>query len=254
MGVASVVILDTHGLDAAAAAYGTLLGAPSVQSDGPCQWQVGSTRLVVRGGDGGPRVLVPAIDLVDPQSADVFVGAGALLARRARAVVPAEPIAGARTAVVDGLPVGIVDTAGLAPVDPDRSGDIVGLDHIVMSSGSRDEALALFGAVLDFDFRLEQNLSLGDRGRVHQLFLRGRRDDCRGPGRRHGRTRHHTVGLAWTSRDIEASHTRLAEAGADLSEIRKGHKPGTRLHRSRRCGRRPDDRHRPRGNPAGVSG
>ena len=190
MGVASVVILDTHGLDAAAAAYGTLLGAPSVQSDGPCQWQVGSTRLVVRGGDGGPRVLVPAIDLVDPQSADVFVGAGALLARRARAVVPAEPIAGARTAVVDGLPVGIVDTAGLAPVDPDRSGDIVGLDHIVMSSGSRDEALALFGAVLDFDFRLEQNLSLGDRER-HQL------DEPRPPsGRGLGVHRHGVGGFA----------------------------------------------------------
>ena len=84
-----------------------------------------------------------------------------------------------------------------------------------MSSGSRDEALALFGAVLDFDFRLEQNLSLGDRGRVHQLFLRGAGtivevlvDDTAGPGIT-------LWGLAWTSRDIEASHTRLAEAGAD---------------------------------------
>ena len=229
VGVAAVVILDTSGVDAAAAAYGTLLGAPPVQTDGQCQWQVGSTRLVVRGGDDGPSVLVPAIDLVDPQSADVFVGAGTLLARRARAAVPAEPIAGARTAVVDGLPVGIVDTAGLAAVDPDRSGDIVGLDHIVMSSGSRDEALALFGAVLDFDFRLEQNLSLGDRGRVHQLFLRGAGtivevlvDDKAGPGVE-------LWGLAWTSRDIEASHARLAAAGADLSEIRKGHKTGTRV-------------------------
>lgn len=227
--VGSVVTLTTPGFAAAAAAYGTLLGAPRVQADAQCQWQIGTTRLVVGAGDDRSAVLVPAVDLVDPQSADAYSGAGALLARRARPVVPVEPIAGARAAVVDGLPVGIVDTAAIAPVEPGLIGDIVGVDHIVMTSASRAQALALFGAVLGFDFRLEQEFSLPKGGRVHQLFLRGAGtivevlvDDKAGSDIA-------LWGLAWTSGDIAASHARLVTAGVGLSDIRDGHKPGTRV-------------------------
>ena len=37
------------------------------------------------------------------------------------------------------------------------------------------------------------------------------------------------TGLAWRVRDPDAARARLAHAGFDVSEVRKGRKPGTRV-------------------------
>lgn len=36
-------------------------------------------------------------------------------------------------------------------------------------------------------------------------------------------------GVSWRTEDIEAMHARLASAGVDVSEVRPGRKPGTRV-------------------------
>jgi catechol 2,3-dioxygenase-like lactoylglutathione lyase family enzyme len=43
--------------------------------------------------------------------------------------------------------------------------------------------------------------------------------------RQHDRLR----GLCWRVADIDATHARLAAAGVDVSEVRTGRKPGTRV-------------------------
>ena len=172
----------------------------------------------------GPRS-APAASI----ATDAYVDAQTLLARRACPVLTTDSISGARTGVVDDAPVGIIEAAALEASGAGTSGEILGLDHVVMSSRSRDGALALFGAVLGFDFRLDHRLSLPAGGEVQQLFFRGAGaivevlvDDADGPAIS-------LWGLAWTSADIDRSHTRLAAAGVELSPIRAGRKRGTRV-------------------------
>lgn len=117
--------------------------------------------------------------------------------------------------------------------------EVTGLDHLVVHTRRPDRALALWGARLGLDLRLDRsNTRLG----VRFLFFRCGRDvvevaaplavdgapagestdaDHGGPDR--------TGGLAWRTADLDATHARLVAAGFDLSEVRAGRKPGTRV-------------------------
>ncbi|GAB09397.1 hypothetical protein GOARA_036_01290 [Gordonia araii NBRC 100433] len=220
-----------HG--AAVAAYSRLFGPGSAMAPAEHQWQVGSTRLVVRAsavdGEDRPRILIPVRDLVDPATPDVYTTVVTLLERRSCVLRPDAQIGDARTGVVEGLPVGVVDAAALPRLPSGDATEIGALDHVVVNSPSRDAALALFGAVLGFDFRLEQRMSLPNLGDVHQLFLRGAGTIVEVLVNEAGDPAISLWGLAWTSADIDASHARLAGAGTDLSPIRNGHKRGTRV-------------------------
>ncbi|WP_161927327.1 VOC family protein [Gordonia crocea] len=239
---ASVIALSTPRAAEAVAAYTELLG-PGIPDGRAHYWHTGSTMLVVTEGDPDARVLVPAAELVRGAAAEEAV---TLLKRRAIPTAPAEPIGGAAVHTAADLPIGVIDTAALdtaaldtAALDPGAGGpatesapgpsEVTRLDHIVMSAPSRDGALALFGAGLGFDFRLEQRFTPARGGEaVHQLFLRGAGSvveilvSPQAP-------RIDLWGLAWTSADPDATHARLTDRGADLSEIRRGHKPGTRV-------------------------
>lgn len=105
--------------------------------------------------------------------------------------------------------------------------DVPGLDHLVFTAPTRDHALALFGATLDLDFRLDRDIGRDAR----QLFFRAAdlvvevvvgADPEPAPTCR-------LWGLAWSAPDIAATHDRLTSVGMAISEIRIGQKPGTRL-------------------------
>ncbi|EOM75060.1 VOC family protein [Rhodococcus rhodnii] len=104
--------------------------------------------------------------------------------------------------------------------DNEGSGDIVALDHVVLTSRDRDGAVALCSGVLGLDFRLDseafgmRQLFFRAPATVVEVVLTG--DDGLG-------------GLAWRSRDLAATRTRLLAAGCEVSEIRTGRKPGTRV-------------------------
>ncbi|QKT07419.1 hypothetical protein HUN08_09600 [Gordonia sp. X0973] len=236
--IRSAVVIPASDPDAAVVAYESLLGggSPLPADAAGRQWQIGSTRVVVRPGADQPRLLVPAADLVDPQAPDVFESAVKLLGRRSCAVTPADLIGTTRAGAAADLPIGVVDAPAVEPLSTDGAvDDVTGLDHVVMHGDSRDAALACFGAGFGFDFRLEQRLGVPDQGEVHQLFLRGAGTilevliSSAGAGLA-------LWGLAWTSGDIDASHARLADGGADLSPIRDGRKPGTRVFTIRGAG------------------
>jgi len=104
-----------------------------------------------------------------------------------------------------------------------------GLDHVVIRTADPERAAALYGARLGLDMRLDRsNPAWGAR----LLFFRcgdlvveiahelkggvSQRPDWFG-------------GLSWRVPDIEATRARLSAAGRNVSEIRRGRRPGSRV-------------------------
>ncbi|ALR13575.1 glyoxalase [Mycobacteroides saopaulense] len=123
----------------------------------------------------------------------------------------------------DGLTLGLTERTAA----PSQSGGDSGhIDHLVLFSPNRDRIIATLCGRLGFDLRLDRVQSWG----VHQLFFRCaglvvevvlRDEDPAGPDS--------LWGIAWRTENIDATHARLQQAGVALSDIRNGHKPGTRV-------------------------
>jgi catechol 2,3-dioxygenase-like lactoylglutathione lyase family enzyme len=105
---------------------------------------------------------------------------------------------------------------------------ITAMDHVVVSTADPERAAALYGARLGLDMALDR--SHPDWGRL--MFFRcgdvivevtskpGKGDETK-PDRLRG--------ICWRVLDIDATHARLVAAGVDVSEVRIGRKPGTRV-------------------------
>ena len=102
----------------------------------------------------------------------------------------------------------------------------------MISTPDPERAAALYGARLGLDMALER--SHPDWGRL--MFFRcgdlivevtHRPAKPADPPRDMARDRF--GGICWRVADIDATHARLAEAGVDVSEVRTGRKPGTRV-------------------------
>lgn len=103
------------------------------------------------------------------------------------------------------------------------------LDHVVVRTPNPERALAIYGAKLGLDLRLDR--SNADWG-VRQLFFR-----CGSAVVEFGASLKTPVsdapdssgGLAWRVDDPAAVHARLAADGWDVSDLRQGRKPGTQV-------------------------
>ncbi len=110
---------------------------------------------------------------------------------------------------------------------PNDGAPVGGLDHIVVQTTNIDRALALYGARLGLDLRLDRE---NEQWGAHQLFFR-----CGSAIVEIGANLKAPVsndsdkfgGLAWRVKEPEAARARIAAAGIDVSEVRKGRKPGT---------------------------
>jgi len=113
----------------------------------------------------------------------------------------------------------------------------LGLDHVVISTEDSERAAALYGARLGLDLALDRTHQ--DWGRL--MFFR-----CNDlivelvsrPGARGDQLHDKLWGLSWRVADIDAVRARLVASGIDVSEVRAGRKPGTRVMsvRSGTCG------------------
>ncbi len=143
-----------------------------------------------------------------------------------------------------GIPVGLVGPpeadAGLAePVDDARPEQTVAaLDHVVVSSGDLDAATRLYGERLGL--RLALDRSFDARGIRIQFYRVGGTtvevvgalpdtDRPEGGRRAFDAEADRFGGLAWEVEDVAAVHARLCAEGFDVSDLRVGHKPGTRV-------------------------
>jgi catechol 2,3-dioxygenase-like lactoylglutathione lyase family enzyme len=113
----------------------------------------------------------------------------------------------------------------VAPANDDAA--VSGLDHIVIQTQSIERALALYGARLGLNLRLDR---VNEQWGAHQLFFR-----CGNSVVEIGASLKTPpsdapdkfAGLAWRIADPQATHARVQAAGLDVSEIREGRKPGT---------------------------
>ena len=109
---------------------------------------------------------------------------------------------------------------------------ITAMDHVVVSTPDPERAAALYGARLRLDMALDR--SHPDWGRL--MFFRcgdlivevTHRPGKPGDGKveqQHDRLR----GICWRVADLDATYARLVAAGIDVSEVRTGRKPGTKV-------------------------
>jgi hypothetical protein len=114
---------------------------------------------------------------------------------------------------------------------------VLGLDHVVVSTEDPERAAALYGARLGLDMALDRTHQ--DWGQL--MFFRCGDlivEVVRRPGATGDRLHDKLWGLSWRVSDIDAVRTRLVNASIDVSEVRIGRKPGTRVMsaRSGTCG------------------
>jgi catechol 2,3-dioxygenase-like lactoylglutathione lyase family enzyme len=107
---------------------------------------------------------------------------------------------------------------------------ITALDHVVISSSAHESAAALYGARLGLDMALDR--SHPEWGRL--MFFRCGDltvEVVHRPGKDTATDQTHDQlwGLGWRVADIDATRARLASAGIDVSDVRTGRKPGTRV-------------------------
>jgi catechol 2,3-dioxygenase-like lactoylglutathione lyase family enzyme len=105
---------------------------------------------------------------------------------------------------------------------------ITAMDHVVVSTGDPERAAALYGARLGLDMALDR--SHPDWGRL--MFFRCGDlivEIVQRPGASADPAHDKLYGLSWRVADAAATRARLVSAGIDVSEVRTGRKPGTRV-------------------------
>ena len=214
------IIVSATDVSAAAAAYAGLFGRTSDTA----RFDLANTALEVVAAKDGAEGLAGLVFLVPDLD-----GAREGFSRRGLtfAADGDDGVTWLDTASTFGVSLGVVDSRS-PPVSGEVAPDAVNaLDHVVIRAGDADRAVALYGARLGLDFRLDRsNPQWGAR----LLFFRCGESVIEisaplGAGDTPASDR--LDGLAWRVTDPVATRSRLLGEGFDVSEVRKGRKPGT---------------------------
>jgi catechol 2,3-dioxygenase-like lactoylglutathione lyase family enzyme len=181
------------------------------------------------------RVALKPDPVTDVESRDLLSGA-TLHWKRTRA----------KTDLTRGVRMFFLELAEQRPRSvPVSAAPIIGLDHVVVVTQDPERAAALYGARLGLDMALDR--SHQDWG--HLMFFRCgdlivevvRRTGAGADQARdelQDKSHDRLWGLGWRVADADAARARLVAAGVEVSEVRNGRKPGTRVMtvRSGTCG------------------
>ena len=108
------------------------------------------------------------------------------------------------------------------------AGSIGAMDHVVIATADPERAAALYGARLGLDMALDR--SHPDWGRL--MFFRCGDlivEVVHRPGKDTDAGHDRLWGLSWRVADIDMVRARLVSSGVDVSDVRIGRKPGTRV-------------------------
>jgi catechol 2,3-dioxygenase-like lactoylglutathione lyase family enzyme len=128
-----------------------------------------------------------------------------------------------------GVSIALAERSGQVQLKPAAGDAVQALDHVVINTPNPDRAVALYGARLGLDFRLDRsNPQWGSRlmffrcgGAVVEIGARIGGEISNDPDK--------LSGLAWRVTDPDAAQARIAKAGFDVSDVRSGRKPGTKV-------------------------
>ncbi len=215
--------LTTPDAAGVAATYADLLGQPVVQVDVGYRLQCDNIGLVITeaagaGASGALRVVFAAADIDDARHRLARRGVGGNITGTRLDLDPA---------ATHGVALSVI--GGAAPEAGRAGADIAGLDHVVVRTPNAERAVALYGGRLGLDLRLDRaRPDIGVRqlffvvgGLVVEVVQSLKESAGDGPDS--------IWGLAWRSRDIEASQARMQSAGIAVSNIRDGRKAGSRV-------------------------
>ncbi|MEL6724270.1 MAG: VOC family protein [Pseudomonadota bacterium] len=111
-----------------------------------------------------------------------------------------------------------------------RIGAATSLDHLVINTPNPERAVATYGARLGLRFALDRT---AEQWKTRFLFFRVgglTLEVIHRLGEAHDSASDDTIwGLTWETDDLAAAHTRLEQAGRNVSEIRTGRKPGSQV-------------------------
>jgi catechol 2,3-dioxygenase-like lactoylglutathione lyase family enzyme len=105
---------------------------------------------------------------------------------------------------------------------------VTAMDHVVISTGDPERAAALYGARLGLDMALDR--SHPDWGRL--MFFRCGDlivETVQRPGAIADVSHDRLYGVSWRVANADAARARLAAAGVEVSDVRTGRQPGTRV-------------------------
>jgi len=105
---------------------------------------------------------------------------------------------------------------------------VTAMDHVVVATADSERAAALYGARLGLDMALDR--SHPDWGQL--MFFRCGDlivEVVHRPGKDTDAARDRLWGLSWRVADADATRARLLSEGVEVSEVRTGRKPGTRV-------------------------
>lgn len=136
------------------------------------------------------------------------------------------------TTATHGVTIQVVErrtSAAPTPLTCDASAAIAGLDHVVIATSHPERAAALYGARLGLEMKLDRTnpdwdarlmfFKCGDA--IVEVAHSLKNADPNTPDT--------AWGLSWRTDDIDATNARLGRSGFDVSNVRTGRKPGTRV-------------------------
>lgn len=158
-------------------------------------------------------------DIADGHSAHAETGATRTWQRFR---IPDEKMGGVKTFLIQAE----------APLTPATAapGTATALDHLVINTPNPERAVATYGARLGLRFALDRT---AEQWKTRFLFFRTggltlevihRLGESQAPEDSDA-----IWGLTWETDDLDAAHVRLSQAGRDVSELRTGRKPGSRV-------------------------
>jgi catechol 2,3-dioxygenase-like lactoylglutathione lyase family enzyme len=211
--------LDHLTLAGSAAAYETLLGRRAAGG------RLQTTNVGLTFGSGGAALssMVFATASLDK--------AARLLERRGVATTRGSGLELA-TAASHGVTIALVersDVPAASPATADEASAISELDHVVVRTPNPERAIAFYAGRLGLSLRLDRsNPEWGARllfFRCGDLVVEIAHDLKKGVSDGPD----HLWGLSWRAPDIDKANARLKAAGVDVTDVRTGRRPGTRV-------------------------
>jgi catechol 2,3-dioxygenase-like lactoylglutathione lyase family enzyme len=222
------IALATPSLDAAVADYQLLLGRGT---DG-ASFRLANVRLDLRAADGAGSEGLAGLGFA---TADLGK-TGRLLQQRALSVTRDDGSLRIAAAATHGVPISVAARdPGSDPTQPsplqgaEQDAAVSGLDHVVIRSPNPERAIALYAGRLGLSLRLDRTEpAWGARlvfFRCGDLVVEVAHDLKAGIGDGPDRL----WGLSWRVPDVGKAHARLRAVGVDVSDIRAGRRPNTRV-------------------------